>query len=179
MSNIVKWNPNLAVSRRIEEALELVNQKAPAVRRVEQSRPLWGSNLLAPQTATALPQVVAMPRVCTIVGNPYAAYYPLSPDGAYRYSRSGQLNKASLRELFSGVGVSKYRMRSEDIDEENCPWCGASGQGAVHCTRCDAFTCWGSVVDNRFWRCRPSCGFSSELVRRAVEHIGIIPRAGI
>jgi len=45
MSNIIKWTPNLAVSRRIEEALELVNTNVPAVRQEQRQnlRPFFGN----------------------------------------------------------------------------------------------------------------------------------------
>jgi hypothetical protein len=180
MSNIVKWTPNLAVTRRIEEALQAVDENVPAIRQEEDRLSLFssGDRVVREAASQALPQRLAMPRACALVNRPYASYYLIGPDGAYRYSRSGQLNKASLRELFSGVGVGSYRMRAADIDEETCPWCGTSGNGAVHCPACNTFTCWGSVVDNCFWSCRASCGYSGKLARRAVEQIAMIPRTG-
>ena len=179
MSDIVKWTPNLAVSRRIEEALEVVNTNVPVVRQEQrQSLRLFFSNgnQVVRETEQAAPQLVAMPRVCALVDKVYASYYILGANGGYRYTRSGQVNKAVFRELYSGVGVRSYKLRAADIDEENCPWCGTSGRGGIHCPKCAAFTCWGTTVDNRFWRCRPSCGHSGELVSRPVECIGVVPR---
>jgi hypothetical protein len=180
MSNIVKWTPNLAVSRRIEEALELVNTNVPAVRREQRqdARPLFGNTgPVVREPVQASSQMVAMPRVCALVDRLYASYYVLDSNSSYRYSRSGQVNKAVFRELYSGVGVRSYKLRAADIDEESCPWCGTSGRGGIHCPMCSGFTCWGTTVDNRFWRCRPSCGYSGELGSRTVEHIGVVPRS--
>ena len=179
MSNIVKWTPNLAVSRRIEEALELVNTNVTDVRQEQRQnlRPFFGNtNPVAHQSAQTSPPVVAMPRVCALVDKVYASYYVLGSNGGYRYSRSGQISKAVFRELYSGVGVRSYKLRAADIDEESFPWCGTSGRGGIHCPRCGGFTCWGTTIDNRFWRCRPSCGYSGELGSRTVEHTGIVPR---
>jgi hypothetical protein len=179
MSNIVKWTPNLAVSRRIEEALELVNTNLPVRQEKGQSMSPFFSNggQAVRATAQTSPPVVAMPRVCALVDKVYAAYYVLDSNGRYRYTRSGQMNKAVFRELYSGVGVRSYELRAADIDEESCPWCGTSGRGGIHCPKCRGFTCWGTTVDNRFWRCRPSCGHSGELGSRTVEHIGVVPRS--
>lgn len=179
MSNIVKWTPNLAVSRRIEEALEVVKENAPAIRREDDRRPFFSRERHAVrETAQPLPSRVAMPRVCALVDKYYASYYMLGSNGRYRYSRSGQIDKAVFRQLYSGVGVGEYRMRAADIDEETCPWCGTSGRSGVYCSQCHTFTCWGSTVDNRFWSCRASCGNSSELVNVVVEHIALIPKTG-
>jgi hypothetical protein len=174
MSNIVKWTPNLAVTRRIEEALELVNTKVPAIRQEEKRPALGNSAPPAVDNGRRSPQLVAMLRACALVDKPYASYYVLGEDGRYRYSRSGQVNKAIFRELYSGFGVGSFRMRSADIDEETCPWCGSSGPGGVLCEACETFICWGAVVDNRFIRCR--CGHSGELSKRTLENIGVVPR---
>jgi hypothetical protein len=178
MSDIVKWTPNIAVSRRIEEALELVNTNLPAVRQEPRHglRPISSSTGPVLQPAPASPQLVAMPRVCALVDKAYASYYVLGEGGRYRYTRSGQVNKAVFRELFSGVGVSSYKLRSVDIDEETCPWCGTSGRGGIYCQVCKSFVCWGSVIDNHLFRCR--CGDSGELSKTTIDNIGVVPRKG-
>jgi hypothetical protein len=176
MGELVKWKPNLDVTRRIDEALDFISGNKPVLQApCSPPVPVHPQDVGSTQTS---PAVVAMPRVCAVTDQPYMSYYVLGSGGHYRYSRPGQLTKAIYRAAYSGAALKNYRMDREDIDEETCAWCGASGYGAVFCTQCSSFTCWGTVVDNRFWRCRRGCGSAGELVDDVVEHVGVIPRVG-
>ena len=174
MNELVRWKPNVNISRRIEEALAAVETPPLPERRVVPvpliHSPRDGGRVATPDA----PPLLAMPRVCAVTGKPYMSYY-LQRNGRYRYSRSGQLSKAIFREVFAPNGGRGFVLGNQDIEEETCAWCGTSGIGGIECPICRSFTCWGTVIDNRLWRCHGACGHAAELERRSINQIGVIP----
>lgn len=149
--------------RAISEAMALLR---PAPARGHPSRPS--------AVATAgWDGVVDLPRMCGIHNEPYAARYVLGDDGRYRHAQTIRVTQALYLTQYADT-AHRALVPTEAIADETCPWCGASGFGAVLCRRCRAEVCYGKSV-GRFFRCRDSCGHKGTMSSEDRTHTGMVP----
>lgn len=162
---LVKWKPGLPAKpspetqrRVISEALELL--RSPLARRNRTGG------------AARADEIADLQRMCAVHTMPYAARYILGTDGRFRHAQTVRVTEA----LYLGQYAESCRscvVATEDIGDESCPWCGASGFGAVLCSRCHTEVCYGRTT-GRFFRCH--CGHQGNMVSEARLHAGVTPR---
>jgi hypothetical protein len=118
--------------------------------------------------------MLAMLRNCSLLGNPWSQYYLLMADGHYVPSKSGQLNKAIIDEMYRHPDIKTFRMDDADMKaKEVCAWCGTLGNGRLFCSKCGPI-CWGGVIENSYVRCH--CGQHGKITTVQYEHVGVVPR---
>ena len=164
MSQIVKYNPQSASLRRLEQTLERERQSTPL--------PQTRTNGPIARRTTKLPPRVDLLRVCAQHENPYAAVYLLdSGNGGYHYSTSVAISKTLYRTQYAPAVAETVIWDNKWIDEETCALCGVSGR-PVQCGVCRQISCRGRST-GQYFRC--SCKAEGWIEERAFEHIGVIP----
>jgi len=145
MGQIQKWNPYLVVAARVEVITQ--TEVAPA-----------GT-------------VVKVHRSCARhLGKTYESLYALGVDGRFHYVGSKRLsNYMSQLQLYNEEDYNTVPIPSYDIGEEDCPWCGEIGYGAIFCPPCNFFCCYGKVNGDTY-----ECAYSHRgpLVQRRMNYIG-------
>jgi hypothetical protein len=117
--------------------------------------------------------VIDVPRYCAAHGQPYIARY-VRVSGHFCYAQSIRY-KASLEDQYTSTMTRAALLPSEAFGEETCPWCGATGFGAILCNGCNRFMCWGTTA-NRYFRCSSLCGRKGYLTDFDVPHLaGLSP----
>jgi len=87
--------------------------------------------------------------------------------GQFRYAQSIRF-KASLEDQYTSRMTRDATLRSDALEEEACPWCGATGFAAILCDRCDRFMCWGATANNYF-RCAAPCDGRGYITEREMS----------
>lgn len=123
--------------------------------------------------ATRSDDVVDLPRMCGMHNQPYAARYVIGDDGLYRHAQTIRVTEALYLTQYADA-AQRALVPTEAIADETCPWCGASGFGAVLCRKCRAEVCYGKTA-GRFFRCRDSCGHKGSMTSEDRTHKGIVP----
>jgi hypothetical protein len=161
---------------------DLVRWKSPANRRkIEAAVALARQRGAGPAPAPAAGQVVDVERVCAVHDKPFIASYVRGADGPLRFTKSFKV-KAEAGGNGSASGTSLQSIPPREFSHEGpgeiCAWCGAgpgflSGRrfSAVACSQCGGAVCVGRTED-RFFRCRASCGGAGWLGDEAVESKG-------
>jgi hypothetical protein len=175
-NELVKWNGGSLVKSPVEKCREARTAALALLRPHELgTRP----PLLAGPPDVALAKAVEMvdlPRICAVHDRPYAARYIQGTDRVFR--------RGPMIEVTEELYVRQYArgqrldLPAEDIRfvEETCPWCGASGIGAVLCGGCWMEICYGKMA-GRFFRCRPSCGWYGNMIWTVRRASGVMPGA--
>ena len=136
--------------------------------------PRRGQTAVSPAPSPRGGEVVDVPRRCAVHDiRTYAARYILGNDGRFHYAQTIKVTES----LYLGQYADNPERRlvpASDIAEETCPWCGASGFGAVRCGDCGLEICYGRTV-GRFFRCRPSCGGQGTMVSEPRSSEGVAP----
>jgi hypothetical protein len=160
------------VRRRVPGA-DLLNNNARAL---ERARGLLRRPALpaAEVPALVLGEVIDVPRICAVHDKPFVARYIADGCGGFHYSQSIRL-KESLRDQYATHEEHSVVISSDACEEEDCAWCGAKGDGAVHCGRCHANICYGRTDAKDYFRCRPSCGSQGPLQERRWAMRGAAP----
>ena len=179
MSNdLVKWEPKKKETSVVRRVPRVTWEGCPVpapMRAICQlkniSCPEW---IRCPAEAEEKPPVLALPRTCTALNKPAIAYMVLGRDGHYKYSRSGRVTKDIFDTVFSSANLATHVLDPADIEEEVCPWCGVAGQ-MIYCKKCKQWVCPGTLVGNRWGRCR--CGNYVELTSVNVRVVGVVPRS--
>ncbi len=163
---MVKWRPGLPAKlspeeqqRVISEALELLRRPLPAPRS-------HSANL------AAAGEIADLQRICAVHAMPYAARYIRCADGRFRHAQTIRVTQALYLGQYAENGV-RCLVPSEDIIDETCPWCGASGFGAVLCSRCHTEVCYGRTTGS-FVRCY--CGHQGHMISEFRSNEGVSPR---
>lgn len=127
-----------------------------------------------PARTQAAGEIVDLPRLCGVhEGRAYAARYVRGSDGRFHHAQTIKVTEA----LFLGQyadSAQKAVVPGEDITDETCPWCGASGFGSIHCGTCGHEVCYGRTA-GRFFRCRLSCGGKGNMTTDNRAHVGVAP----
>ena len=163
---LVKWKHVLPArvspdeQRRVfSEALALLNSPLPAPR----------SNPACPAAAG---EIADLPRMCGVHWMPYAARYVRDGNGRFRHAQTIRVTEALYAGQYAESGC-RCRVTSEDIGDETCPWCGASGFGAVLCGNCHTDVCYGRATGS-FFRCL--CGHQGHMFSEFRANEGVSPR---
>ena len=121
-------------------------------------------------------EIVDLPRICALHDRPYAARYIRDADGVFRRGPMIEVTEAIYLRQYAGSGVRRLAVPAGNIRfvEETCPWCGASGVGAVLCGGCRHEICYGKMAA-RFFRCRPSCGWHGNMIWTVRGAEGVMP----
>lgn len=171
---LVKWKPPAnGAGRKVDEALarirrsEIVIQKAEPseIRRAE----VFGYGKPG--------EVLDLPRVCALHDKPYSARYIRGRNGHFHYAQTVRVTEALYLSQYAECGNTRQELPGDDLCDETCPWCGASGFGAVRCGRCKTDICYGRTVSGYF-RCRSSCGHEGKIVRSNHRLTGLRPFSG-
>lgn len=171
---LVKWNggklvrvsPPVADNRRVvEAALALLRPRGA------QTRPPMGRAVAVASVSAGDP--VDLPRICAVHDKPYAARYVMGADGRFRRGPMIEVTEPLYLRQYAGNAIRR-RVPTSDIADETCPWCGASGFGAVLCTGCNFEICYGRTA-GRFFRCRTSCGHAGNMAQLPRTHEGVTP----
>jgi hypothetical protein len=164
---LVKWHGGklvpspIAESRRaISEALALVKPSSA-----------WSNR--ADVCTCGVAEIVDLPRICAVHDKPFAARYVTGDDGRYRHAQTIRVTEALYLTQYADA-AQRTLVPTEAIADETCPWCGASGFGAVLCRKCRAEVCYGKTA-GRFFRCRDSCGHKGSMSSEDRTHKGIVP----
>ena len=124
------------------------------------------------------PEVVDLQRVCAVHDRPYAARYVLGRDGRYRHAQTIRVTEALFDRQYAEGEAGRLWLDDDFLAEETCPWCGASGFGAVFCRGgCEAHVCYGKTV-RKYFRCRRSCGHEGRLQPARIPQLGMTPGCG-
>ncbi len=171
-TELVKWKPANA-GRKIDEALARIRRSEIVIRRAE---PSAVSVRKAEPFGEGKPgEVVDLPRVCAIHDKPWAARYIRGRNGHFHHAQTLRVTEALY---LSQYGESdRWEIPVSDVGDETCPWCGASGFGAVRCGGCKHDVCYGRTVSGYF-RCRASCGGEGKIVRSHYRLLGQSPFSG-
>ena len=159
---LVKWKPSSRNAQKIDTALarirggqEIVPARSP-------------SGGLAPSRQSI---VTDLPRVCAIHGKPWSARYVMGGNGRWKYAQSIAVTEFLYRSQYAGN--ERQTVPGDDIGDERCAWCGASGHGSVLCTGCGHEVCYGGTVWNEFRCC---CGHAGRITLENRDHTGVVPR---
>jgi hypothetical protein len=171
-----------ALVRQLDSALQQV--KGGQLLSREAPRPLPDPNYLlnAAVSRDVLPSVIELPRYCAIYdGELWLARYGLEGN-SYKFRTSIELTPQQRHRYSAQNAITLPRTFRSDV--ERCACCGAWTRdgflGAVECLQHSqgrgARVCYGNTSPGGFFRCTPSCGTSSQLIRAAgPERFGVVP----
>ncbi len=117
-------------------------------------------------------EIADVPRICSVHKKPYAARYIRGSDGRFRHAQTIRVTEALYLGQYAD-NAHRAVVTGEDIADETCPWCGASGFGSVRCGECDTEVCYGRTT-GRLFRC--CCGHQGSMVSSSRAHEGVSPR---
>ena len=174
-SEIIKANPNnrslahrTLARQTMIDALARLRRTGEHLKKHEQDR----LTRLAPHVPS---EIVDLPRMCAVHDRPYAARYVRASNGRYRYAQSVKVTEAVFLSQYADSLNDVCNVPSNDIGEETCAWCAASGSGSVLCGSCKKEVCYGKTT-GRFFRCRVSCGGEGNMVSGHRRYNGVSPR---
>jgi hypothetical protein len=166
----------VSVARRtMDLALATLRDAAPTVIEAAREQPY---QILPPrQSRTGSGAVLDMPRVCAVHDRLYVSRYVQSVDGFFHYGQGIRITSKSSDQYGPDMD-DPGSFPSSDLDDEICPWCGASGLGAVLCLRCKADVCYGRTISDTVFHCRESCGHSGRITSQPRSIRGLRPQLG-
>jgi hypothetical protein len=122
--------------------------------------------------------VVDLPRICALHGCPreqqglYAARYVFDR-GRFRLGSMIAVTEALYMRQYAG-NENRVAVPGNELGQETCPLCGASGYGSVRCGSCGLEVCYGRT-SGRYFRCWPGCKGEGVMQARAVVQHGVTP----
>lgn len=169
---IVKWRPS-NTGRKIDEAIAEIRRCE-----IRKAEPAEIRQRQPEKFGNGTPgEVLDLPRVCAIHDKPWSARYIRGRNGHFHYAQTVRVTEALYLSQYAECGNARQDLPVNDLGDETCPWCGASGFGAVRCGGCKRDVCYGRTVSGYF-RCRPSCGHEGKIVRSNYRVAGISPFSG-
>ena len=182
---LVKWSGGKLVKPSPVEKCRQAREAAVALLGAEQqeirARAAWQDMAVSSRPYAGLP--VDLPRMCAVHGADfghgnshgglYTARYVLGADGRFRLGSMIAVTEALYMRQYAGNG-QRFAVPSDDLGQETCPLCGASGHGSVLCHVCKAEVCYGRT-SGRYFRCHPGCGGEGVMQPRARVHVGVTP----
>ena len=169
MFEIVKCTPKpelTEVARRVDQALAVLRTQ-----RLAHIPPPPPAKVIA-MTPDQHARYLELLRICCIRGETYVSRYMHKARGRYDYASSTPIPKAHYRLIYAAGVEAAGVVPSEDIHDETCPYCQASGE-PILCMACKNETCWGSVVLN-YHRCW--CGHEGEMSSKPRQFPGFRPK---
>ena len=121
--------------------------------------------------------VLDLPRICAVHDRLYVSRYVQAADGFFHFGQAIRITTKSSDQYGSDIQEAGS-VPSPDLEDETCPWCGASGLAAVLCGGCKAEVCFGRTISNTFFHCRESCGHSGRLIKQHRPMHGLRPQLG-
>ena len=179
---LVKWNGGQLVKPSPVEKCRQAREAAIALLRPHEqtirARAAGQDMAVSSRPSPGFP--VDVPRICAVHfrhGNRhsglYAARYVFGKDGRFRLGSMIALTEGLYMRQYAGNG-ERFTVPSDDLGEETCPLCGASGRGSVLCHVCGLEVCYGRTSGNYF-RCFPGCGGEGVMKPRARVQHGVTP----
>jgi|HubBroStandDraft_6_1064221.scaffolds.fasta_scaffold957091_1 hypothetical protein len=169
MADIVKWKP---AEKRSVGALDVLwrDHIVPTVSR-EPVTPMTPPSRRNDLAAGIPDEVVDLIRCCAVHGKVYMSRYIMRLN--WQYAQSIRLTKALYRSQYRDG--NRVVVPCSALDEETCPWCGATGLGAICCGACQEAgrvyeICYGKTVDQE-GSCY--CGWGGKLRSMARNHQGV------
>lgn len=170
MSNeLVKWKPNNA-GRKIDQALEKIRRTEIVIQKDGSSE--VAVREVEPFSEGKPGEVVDIPHRCALHDKPCAARYIRGRNGRFHYAQTVRVTEALYLSQYAEYSNERREIPVDDIGEETCPWCGASGFGAVRCGTCKNDICYGRTVAGYF-RCHARCGGEGKIVRSNHRLLGL------
>jgi hypothetical protein len=132
-----------------------------------------------PQSTRRLPIItdhIELPRMCASRRMPAMARYKIDAN-QWLYVTTIPVDDLTQHMQYDGRVHDTFQFHSSSYGYEKCPWCSAVGFGALHCTLCDTFFCYGFVYskwNERYTLC-PSCGQEDRLIQHPSTQVGIFP----
>jgi hypothetical protein len=133
-----------------------------------------------PQNTRGLPIItdhIELPRMCASRRMPAMARYKIEAN-QWLYVTTIAVDDLTQHMQYGGRVHDTFQFHSGSYGYEKCPWCSTVGFGALHCTLCDTFFCYGFVYEKwneRYTLC-PSCGREDRLIQRPSTQMGIFPK---
>jgi hypothetical protein len=180
----VKWEPNkdprdkvtaaLTIGRRVKEPPRLTNMEIerPAIRSagLPPGFTKWSGKAMS---ATLRFQRVDLIRTCAKHEQLYGAGYIFS-NGVWQLGPMIRITDDLHRLQYGHAAIEVCVVDGKWIGAEQCPWCGASGNGPIFCKYgCGRQMCRG-LSSPGYFRC--PCGFEGPTEHGEVGHTGVIPR---
>ncbi|MGA2902545.1 MAG: hypothetical protein ABSD98_01835 [Candidatus Korobacteraceae bacterium] len=152
---------------------KLVKYRSPDAQRIDEALARIRGEIIPScpgSLAPAQQSAVDLPRFCAVHGKPYGSRYVWMGD-RWRYARPIAVTEAMYQSQYAES--EKCEVPGDDIGEEKCGLCGATGYGSVLCGSCHREVCYGLTVWNVFRCC---CGHEGKMQSTARNHTGIVPR---
>lgn len=159
--------------RKMDEALATLRGEARPVIEAARERP---QQIISPrQSQKGAGAVLDLPRVCAVHDRLYVSRYVQAVDGFYHYGQGIRITTKSS-DQYGSDAQDPGSLPSTDLEDETCPWCGASGLGAILCGVCKAEVCYGRTISQTFFHCRETCPGSGRLVSASRSTPGLRPQ---
>ncbi len=170
---LVKWSGRKIVKPSPVERCRQAREAALALLQPQdlQARPNGQDLTVLPRRYPGL--AVDVPRKCSMHGGAYAARYVFGTDGRFRLGSMIVVSEALYVRQYAGNG-NVVAVPSDELGDEICPLCGASGFGSVLCHICKTEVCYGRT-SGRYFRCHPNCGGEGLMQSDARVQRGVVP----
>jgi hypothetical protein len=125
---------------------------------------------------------VEFPRICSSRYEDWLMRY-LVRDGRLYPAQGIRVDELRRHMQYDGIVHQTLRVDASAFGIEECPCCGAVGNNAIYCRKCEylgrsTFLCWGGVYAKnglRYVRC-PACGNEAPITSMPSSQTGIFPQ---
>lgn len=160
---LVKWRASSPARKKMDDALATYKPRPLEVKAPPQPAPIETTPLT----------VVDLPRICALHNRFYVARYIREGNGKWKHAQTIRVTEILYHLQYQGNGSGACVEGS--LSDETCPWCGASGFGAVLCSKCHSEICYG-LTTLGYFRCRRGCPGKGWIKRLPRIERGAVPR---
>lgn len=123
------------------------------------------------------PAIIELPRWCAVYDELWLAAYEPGRNGEYEFVTGRELPKYQQSRYSEENIITLPRGFRASPEQCACcqTWTLSGNIGAVECSRCNQWVCYGRTSRGGNFRCRESCGEIGQLGRIASDRTGLVP----